>query len=262
MNNKAINTIPDIDAYLSRINIEKCDSCSIEYLDKLILAHQYAVPFEDLDIYDFHMHVDITIEKIFEKIVNRGRGGYCFELNALFCSLLISLGYNAYPCLAQVVYNRDDPVPSLHRLTIVQMKDEKYVCDVGFGGPQPGFALKIENDFIKISNSGIKHTYKVVSDGNWWTLYYKSGESWNKTIRFNEIEMDEIAFVVPNYFCCYSDDSAFTNTRLVNMKTETGNKSITDNTFIEIINHKREEHQISNTEELNIILKNHFGINL
>jgi N-hydroxyarylamine O-acetyltransferase len=45
----------------------------------------------------------LDIPSLYDKIVKRGRGGYCFEQNALFAALLVGMGYNVRCGAARVV---------------------------------------------------------------------------------------------------------------------------------------------------------------
>ena len=48
------------------------------FLDKVVYAHQLTVPFENLEIHDLKKPVLLGTEALFDKIVTRYRGGYCF----------------------------------------------------------------------------------------------------------------------------------------------------------------------------------------
>lgn len=256
--------IPNLKKYLNYISIEKSNRCTIDYLDRLILAQQYSVPFENIDIYDYHKQIDITTEKIYDKIVNNHRGGYCFELNAIFNRLLTACGYDAFPCLARVVKDGNTLVPSLHRLTLVKSNNEIYLCDVGYGGAQPGFAFKIEDGLRRTfkDGAGIEQTFKLEHDNGLWNLYHLTGDSWTQTIQFIVRKVDEVDFVAPNYFCCNHESVKFVQNRMVNIRTKNGNKSILNDAFINIENHNRNEITIKNQSELKKILDTHFGIKI
>ena len=69
--------IPSVDTYLERIGAPAPTAGpSLEYLDELIRLHQCSVPFENLDIYDYHRPIRLEIPALYEKIVLRRRGGY------------------------------------------------------------------------------------------------------------------------------------------------------------------------------------------
>ncbi|MDR1572859.1 MAG: arylamine N-acetyltransferase, partial [Clostridiales Family XIII bacterium] len=126
-------------AYLARIRATRPARPDREALNALILAHQLAVPFENLDIFAGRP-VSLAVGDIADKMIRRRRGGYCFELNAGFYSLLRALGYDAFPIAGGVVLGEGEPPPPHHRATAVRLDGCLLYCDVGFGGPMPGAA--------------------------------------------------------------------------------------------------------------------------
>lgn len=260
--NEYFGPLPDVEKYLNRIAVNPSARCDLEYLHELILAHQYSVPFENLDIFDYHQEIDISTKKIFDKVVNNRRGGYCFELNTLFYKLLLACEYDAFPILARVIKMGESFLPPLHRLTIVKYEENLYVCDVGFGGAQPGFALKIEENLVQSSKKGLKQTFKITEENEWYFINYLSNDSWSQTMMFKLVRQEEVDFVAPNFYTSKNKDSAFTQKRMVNLRTEHGNISIVDDTFIQIENHVRKESSITNDNERRELLDTHFGIKI
>ena len=82
----------DAGAYLDRIGYSGPTEPTAETLVALHRAHMLAVPFENLDIHLGRRNV-LDPEHVFDKVVRRRRGGWCFELNGLFALLLETLGY-------------------------------------------------------------------------------------------------------------------------------------------------------------------------
>src|SRR5688572_25727353 len=78
--------------YLSRIGFAGTPAPDLATLRSLQRAHLATVPFENLDIHWHHPIVPDTT-KFYDKIVSRGRGGFCYELNGLFNELLRAIGY-------------------------------------------------------------------------------------------------------------------------------------------------------------------------
>ena len=81
-----------IAAYFERIGMKYTPDLKADgdLLRKLQFAHTTTVPYENLDILR-GIPISLKIDDIYEKVVVRGRGGYCFELNALFGWLLRQL---------------------------------------------------------------------------------------------------------------------------------------------------------------------------
>ncbi len=75
----------------------------------------------------------LELGSLYDRIVIRARGGYCFEQNALFHAVLEELGFEVRLCLARVIYNQDIDPPLTHRMNLVRLDRQDYVGDVGFG---------------------------------------------------------------------------------------------------------------------------------
>src|SRR5262245_12939825 len=83
----------DIDAYLDRIGMARPAVADGAALRELHRAHQVAVPFENLSIH-LGERISLAEEDLFDKIVRRRRGGFCYELNGAFALVLEALGYH------------------------------------------------------------------------------------------------------------------------------------------------------------------------
>ena len=136
--------LPQVDAYLARIGYEGPIGLTEACLDQLVLRHQLSVPFENLDIRIRKTPVSLGIPQLFDKVVTRGRGGFCYELNGLFRALLEALGFRAWCCSCKVLKGEGPGHPALHRGVVVDLGGRLRYCDVGFGGPMPAGALPIE----------------------------------------------------------------------------------------------------------------------
>ena len=82
----------DVSTYLARIGFEEKVKTSLECLARLQAAHQHAVPYENLDVFLGHKKV-LKVAELYKKMVVEGRGGWCCELNGLFCWLLQEVGF-------------------------------------------------------------------------------------------------------------------------------------------------------------------------
>lgn len=120
----------NVDGYLDRIGLARPIEPDLANLERLQRAHLTAVPFENLDVFD-RRGVRTTEEWSVPKIVDRRRGGWCFELNGAFAWLLTELGYSVRRLAATVLYGGNAPMPT--HLTIEVTLDRRYLVDVGFG---------------------------------------------------------------------------------------------------------------------------------
>lgn len=133
--------------YLSRIGLDQAPRASLDGLHLLEDSHMRHVPFENLDVL-IGRPLDLSPDALFEKIVSRGRGGYCFELNTLYGALLSEVGFDPVPMLARVWLR--DPVetpPRTHLVNRVSIDGQDWISDVGFGGRAARCPIKIEDGY-------------------------------------------------------------------------------------------------------------------
>src|SRR5579863_10211734 len=91
----------DLDAYLTRVGYTGPRDATEATLTGLYRAHLAAVRFENFDVF-LRGGVAVDLESIQDKIVFRGRGGYCYEQAQLFGAVLERLGFAVDRRLARV----------------------------------------------------------------------------------------------------------------------------------------------------------------
>jgi len=219
--------------YLKRIRFSGEARADFATLSELQYKHFLSVPYENLDILN-HVPLSLEINDLYEKIVERGRGGYCFELNALFNWLLCEIGFKTNSYFARFLLNELDVslVMRRHRIMRVEIDGVSYITDVGVGAITPERPLKlIENEPTEIR--GV--TYKFDKDPFLgWVLNFKiNGENseWRWLYSFTEEEQMEIDFVQPNFYCQYHPESIFNKQNMVAIRTENGKCAIDGNVF-------------------------------
>jgi N-hydroxyarylamine O-acetyltransferase len=104
----------------------------LEHLKALHTAHLLTVPFENLDVYHGR-GVSTSVEQTYRKIVERRRGGWCFELNGAFGRLLRELGYDVDLVSCRVLGDDGWGPPFDHLALVVRLDGERWLADVGFG---------------------------------------------------------------------------------------------------------------------------------
>ena len=87
--------LPDCRAYARRIGVQWPLTPDLQTLDQILFRHQCAIPFENLEAYAQGRTPSLEIPALYDKVVVQGRGGYCFELNALLCAFPVWLGSQA-----------------------------------------------------------------------------------------------------------------------------------------------------------------------
>jgi N-hydroxyarylamine O-acetyltransferase len=122
-----------LSAYLNRIRFVGTPRCDLETLRALHRAHQYAVPFENVDV-QLRRPVVLDVAPSYDKIVNRGRGGWCYEMNGVMGWALREIGFEVMRMSAGVMRASDGDAQLGNHLCLLVSLDQPYLVDVGFGG--------------------------------------------------------------------------------------------------------------------------------
>ena len=142
----------DLDRYLERISFHGDLKPTLDTLGALVRAHVCSVPFENIDV---QLGNPLTIEPAaaYEKIVERRRGGWCYEHNGLFGWALSEIGFDVTRVAAAVMrHERGEIADANHLCLLVEIDaaDELYLADVGFGGSlleplalKPGYHVQL-----------------------------------------------------------------------------------------------------------------------
>lgn len=229
--------LPDLEQYLKRIGYSGSRELTRETLNQLVYAHQCAVPFENLDPHDYKKPVVITTEHLYEKVVEHNRGGYCFELNGAFVTLLRAMGFDAYSCMCRVSVRADSLRPVMHRACIVRLDGKQYYCDVGFGGPMAPFAVELSQQ----KQTYFGETYWVEPAEEGWMMLKRylpgnghPGEAVNEeqtVIIFGLQPFLHGDFNTLSDYCSTHPDSPFVTHRSVYQRIPGGYMGLADNTF-------------------------------
>jgi N-hydroxyarylamine O-acetyltransferase len=143
----------DVDRYLARIGFDEPVRTDLPTLEGLMRAHLSTVPFENLDVFN-GVAVRTDTGWSLPKVVDRRRGGWCFELNGAFALLLEHLGFQVARLGAAVLLG--GPKTVIDHLTLEVRLERPYLVDVGFGdsfcrplaldrrGPQDGGTATFE----------------------------------------------------------------------------------------------------------------------
>ena len=118
-----------IQRYLARIGLAGSDPT----LEALQEAHVRSIPYENLDIH-LGREIRLDLDSLVAKMVDRRRGGYCYEQNTLFAAVLEELGYSVTRFLGRVrMGDAVSPRPATHMILGV----DDQIVDVGFGSAVP-----------------------------------------------------------------------------------------------------------------------------
>ena len=123
----------DLGRYLERIGHGWHVRPKLPTLRSLHRAHVTAIPFENLDV-QLGEVPSLEPEAIFAKLVERRRGGWCYEMNGLFGAALQGIGFEVKRVSCGVMRQDGGEERMGTHLALLVECDGQWLCDVGFGG--------------------------------------------------------------------------------------------------------------------------------
>ncbi|TDC42740.1 arylamine N-acetyltransferase [Actinomadura sp. KC345] len=259
----------DMPAYLKRVGHDGDLAPTPETLRALHRAHTTSIPFENLEIM-LGRPVELSLDAVQSKLVDRPRGGYCFEHNRLFAAVLERLGYEVTALAGRVTMGTDKLLPSTHALLHVRPpgrpRDQAaWLCDVGFGaGPLEPLRLRegeeVDQDGwrFRLQKGRTVSTWSPATAG--WELHQLQPEGWVQRHTFTMNETFRIDFDVFNHYVSTSPRSPFTK-RPFTQKFSPGAHHVLDGTKLTTTGPDRStETRTLAPEELPETLASHFDI--
>ena len=250
----------NIPAYLTRLNYTNSVKPDAETLHGLQLAHLLTIPFENLDIGRKHP-IQLSQEALWDKIILRKRGGFCYELNGLFASLLKQIGFEVTYLNARV-FNREGGLgidfDHLALLVEIPQGTTRWLADVGFGdSSNEPLSLEEHNEQVQ----GLR-SYRLERTTEGYITWQKNYTGhWERQYFF-----DLNAHRFPAEYeaaCLYhqtSPKSSFTRSSIISRATPQGRVSLEVGRLLITTNGQREEQLVQDRAEYQALLKEHFGV--
>lgn len=167
----------DLDAYFARIGHRGARMPNLATLTAIVGHHAAAIPFEAIDVL-LGLGIAIEPEAVFDKLVWRKRGGYCFEQNGLLLGALKALGFQATARLARVLWMRPADAPparATHMALVVGIDGRDYLADAGFGNGTPTAPLAFD---IAEPQPTPLETFRIRPSPDGHVLEMRMGENW------------------------------------------------------------------------------------
>ena len=247
--------------YIARIGAPELKA-DIAGLHAVQRAHRLAIAFENLDI-PLGRGIRLDPDHLFDKLVTRRRGGYCFEQNALFLSMLHALGFEARPLLARVWLRTTpgEPVPPRsHTLNLVAVGGVDHIADAGFGGSYAP-PLPLVADEIVRSEDGARH--RLIRDReHGWMLQRDAGGGWERQYSFTTDRVWPSDLEAANHWTASRPDTRFTRLRIVTRALPDGYASMVDRQLT--LSHAGESHmvEVAGPTQYRELLHELFGLDL
>lgn len=240
-----------VDAYLARIGADRPARPGIAALRDLHRRHLHAVPFENLSV---HLGEDIVLDTgaLVAKIVDRRRGGFCYELCGAFGALLSALGYEV-EMLAARVFGGDGRVgmPYDH----LALRVGPWLADVGFGD-HTHFPLRLDERGDQADPGGV---FRITETPEGDLDVLQNGEP---VYRLETRARALRDFTAGCWWHRTSPASHFTRSLVCSMLTETGRVTLRERKLIRTVDGQRHESELSDDAEVLDTYRSVFGIEL
>lgn len=219
-------TVPgfDVEAFLERVGYTGAVQPTAEGLEAIHRAQAYTIPFENFDVL-LGRGIDLEPAAVFDKLVGRRRGGYCFELNGLLLIALEALGFDARALLARV-HVSGTPGGRSHMLLLVTLADRQWIADVGFGGP--GLRAPIPFELERVCHQDGQTFRLVAAEPFGIMLQTLNADTWQNLYSFDlaHVITGDIAYA--NYFTSTHPASFFTYARVAALPRPEGRTTLFD----------------------------------
>jgi N-hydroxyarylamine O-acetyltransferase len=197
----------DLDAYFGRVGYDGPATPTLATLSRLHALHAAAIPFENLSPF-LGEPVRLDVASLQDKLIARGRGGWCFEQNLLFAHALGRIGFEVTRLAARVRWNVPANVITArsHCLLRVPIEGRDYIADVGFGGQTLSAPLRLEPG---IEQATPHEPYRIVASNGGYVLESRLGGEWQALYTFEMHEQQLADYEMSNWYLCNHPQSIF-----------------------------------------------------
>jgi len=246
----------DLQQYLKRINFKGEIELNFEGIKKLMQSQIFSVPFENIDV-QAGKTISLVGNDIVNQIVDKKRGGYCYQVNGVFSLALQEIGVPHYYIAVRPLVNPGQNAKT-HLGIIATIENEEYLIDLGFGGNSIREPLKLSQIETEIQQDFDTFTL-VKTEEEEYLLQIKIGKEWSNLYSFDLTPQRWIDFKPANHYNYSHPDSFFTQNLIVVLQNPSGKKILVKNSLKSVINGKSEVISFED-DQLDTILETEFNL--
>jgi N-hydroxyarylamine O-acetyltransferase len=246
----------DREAYLARIGCEGSLDPTLETLRALHFAHVSAIPFENLDII-LGRGISLNLGDLQAKLVTSRRGGYCFEQNALFAAVLESLGFKLDRLAARVRFGTTEIRPRTHMLLAVQVENEPWLADVGFGCTGPLYPIRLQGG--EPDRQGV-WSFRVRNEGEELVLQSLESDGWFDLYAFTREPQHPVDYEIGNHYTATHPNSPFVRNLVVQKGSPQSRLILLNRELTEVSSREKTSETIIDDADLVEVLADRFGL--
>jgi N-hydroxyarylamine O-acetyltransferase len=262
----AHDTSIDLAAYFERIGFSgpARPAPTLDTLRALHLLHPQTIPFENLDVL-IGRPVRLDLESVQRKLVESRRGGYCYEHNLLFRSVLQTLGFRVRSFAGRVLWGRDAPeMPArTHMLLLVDLDEGTFLTDVGFGGMTLSAPLALQSGLEQITPHGAFRLDDAGGEPPAYILQALVNGAWTRVYRFDLDPQYDADYEMANYFVSAYPQSIFLHNLLAARLAPGKRFGLYNRRFSAHDEREGSDHrELESVADLRRVLENELGIRL
>ncbi|HUX91310.1 MAG TPA: arylamine N-acetyltransferase [Gallionellaceae bacterium] len=244
--------------YFDRIAYHGDAKAGIATVAEIMRCQLFAVPFENLDVQAGKI-VSLVPEEIVEKILNKNRGGYCYEVNGLFAMALHSLGIPYRFVAARPMFY---PVrrPKTHMAIVLKVDGEEWLCDLGFGSYGIRAPIRLNMIEAEIKQDFDTFLLRKTSEREYLLQALVEGE-WINQYAFDLSEQEWIDFTPANYLNSAHPDAIFVQKLLAVLHNPEGREILFGDVLTTVVR-GRIQKQTIRPEDRELILRAKFRLNI
>lgn len=247
----------NIEKFFKRIGFTRTPKVDYYTLAELQTKFLLSVPFENLDMH-YGDGVAFGIEAAYDKIVERNRGGYCYECNSLMYAMLCELGFRVDLYSGRMTIDGPMDGPEFGHMFLKVTIDRDYLVDVGNG---QSFRTPLYEDGSNEAWIPEGFTFRVGPHIDGRTVYSRSKDTrWNSRFNYDPIARDINQFLCGREYHHTSPDSPFPKGPLATLATPHGRIFVTPKHFVELRHGEKQEIPLANESEFLECLKTKFNL--
>ena len=248
----------NLEKYFNRIKLEGFVKPTSEVLQEIHKNHVFEIPFENLDVYRKKVF-SIDTASVYKKVIEGGRGGYCYELNSLLYTFLSEIGFTSRILSARIFTEDGSIGPLFDHMSVYVQTEREYLLDVGFGEL---FITPLEiRPGVQFDG---RHYFNIEKWGEDEFLLQMSsnGIDYQKKYTFNLNPVRIEDFEAMNLDKQTNPESYFVKNLICTKPTAQGRLTIFNQKLVEKVGELREERPILSESHLHELLIEKFDIKI
>jgi N-hydroxyarylamine O-acetyltransferase len=245
----------DLQRYFERIAYAGAPQPDLACTTEIMRCHLRTVPFENLDVLAGR-GISLAPQDIVEKIIDRRRGGYCYEVNGLFAMALSALGvsWRFVGCRPMTYPARR---PRTHMAILATFASEEWLFDVGFGS----YGIRAP---MRLNDAG-----EVRQDFDTFQLFQPNereyqlrawvNDGWADQYCFDLSHHEWVDFLPANWLNSTHPDTIFMKHLIVMKQTPEGREILFGDRLKTVVRHQTEVRQVA-ANELTSVLWEYFDL--